>query len=80
MVWFRSSVKRVNDALSWNDRIEKARADLGELARSLGGPRCQVKTRQTVEDNARKVAASHVAARWVRFEVADEVIAEFRQN
>ena len=32
------------------------------------------------EDNARKVAASHVAARWVRFEVADEVIAEFRQN
>ena len=40
IVWFRSSVKRVNDALSRNDRIEKARADLGELAGSLSGPRC----------------------------------------
>ncbi len=80
IVWFRSSVKRVNDALSRNDRIEKARADLQELAGSLSGPRCQLKCRQAVEGAAGKVVASHVAGRWVRFEVADDVVTEFRQE
>jgi transposase len=80
IVWFRSSAKRVNDALSRNDRIEKARADLQGLAGSLSGPRCQLKSRQAVEDAARKVVASHVAGRWVRFEVADDVVTEFRQE
>ncbi len=80
IVWFRSPLKRVNDALSRNDRIEKARADLGGLAGSLSSPRCQLKSRQAVEDAARKVVASHVAGRWVRFEVADDVVTEFRQE
>jgi transposase len=80
IVWFRSSVKRVNDALSRNDRIEKARADLHELAGSLSGPRCHLKSRQAVEDAAGKVVASHVAGRWARFEVADDVATEFRQE
>ena len=79
-MWFRSSVKRVNDALSRNDRIEKARADLQELAGSLSGPRCQLKSRQAVEDAAHKVVASHVAGRWVRFEVADDVVTESRRE
>ena len=80
IVWFRSSVKRMNDALSRNDRIEKARADLQDLAGSLSSPRCQLKSRQAVEDAAGKVVASHMAGRWVRFEVADDVVTEFRQE
>jgi hypothetical protein len=80
IVWFRSSVKRVNDALSRKDRIEQARADLQDLAGSLSGPRCQLKSCQAVEDDAGKVVASHVAGRWVRFEVADDVVTEFRRS
>ena len=73
-------MKRVNDALSRIDRIEKARAGLEELAGSLSGPRCHLKCRQAVEGAAGKVVASHVAGRWVRFEVADDVVTEFRQE
>lgn len=80
IVWFCSSAKRVNDAASRSDRIERARAGLAELATSLSSPRCRLKSRVAAEEAAKKVVAEAQAVRWVRFEVTDEVATEFRQE
>ncbi len=80
ITWFRSSVKRTNDAGARAERIEAAHLALGELARSLSSPRCHLKSIAAVEDAARDVIASARATRWVRFEVGDELVVEFRQE
>lgn len=80
IVWFRSSTKRVNDAVSRAERIERAHGGLEQLARSLRSPRSRLKTRSAVEEAAKEVIASAKAARWVRVEVHDEVTTEFRQE
>ncbi|MGH8989318.1 MAG: IS1634 family transposase, partial [Acidimicrobiales bacterium] len=80
IVWFRSSTKRVNDALSRAERIERARSGLEELAGSLSSSRCRLKSRLGIEDAAKEVIAAANARRWVRFEVHDEVTTEFRQE
>jgi transposase len=80
ITWFRSSAKRDHDAAARTGRIERARLGLEELAASLSSARCQLKSRQAVEDAARKLISEHGATRWVRFEVADEVSSAFRQE
>lgn len=80
ITWFRSSVKRTNDAVARGERIGTAQLALGELVRSLSSPRCHLKSIAAVENAARAVIASARATRWVRFEVGDELVVEFRQE
>lgn len=80
ITWFRSSVKRENDAAARADRIERARGGLEEFAASLSSPRCQLRSRQAVEDAAKALIAQQGATRWVRLEVADAVTATYRQE
>ena len=80
IVWFCSSTKRITNASSRIDRIERARAGLSELATSLSSPRCRLKSRLAAEDAVKKVVAGVKAVRWVRYEVIDEVATEFRQE
>lgn len=80
IVWFLSSTKRTNDAVSRAERIERAHGGLKELAGSLSSPRCRLKSRLAVEEAAKEVIAAANALRWVRFEVRDEVDTEFRQE
>ena len=80
IVWFCSSSKRVNGAASRIDRIERARAGLCEFATSPSSPRSRLKSRLAAEDAAKKVVVEANAVRWVRFEVTDEVVTEFRQE
>src|SRR6266851_4394255 len=51
-----------------------------ELAAALAAPRCRLRHRVAVEEAAAAVIAEAGATRWVRFEVADEVTAEYRQE
>lgn len=80
VVWVRSSTKRARDAIARADRIERARAALGELAAGLASARCRLRSRVGVEDAASAVIDKAGAARWVRFEVAEEVDSDYRQE
>ncbi len=80
ITWIRSSSKRTCDAAARAGRIETAQAALSELAAALAAPRCRLRHRVAVEEAAAAVIAEAGATRWVRFEVADEVTAEYRQE
>ncbi len=80
IVWVRSSTKRARDAIARADRIERARAALGELATGLASARCRLKSRVGVEDAAQTAIDGAGAARWVRFEVSEEVDSDYRQE
>ncbi len=78
IVWVRSSTKRAHDSAARADRIERATAALGELAAGLASARCRLKTRVAVEAAAAAVVEG--AGRWVRFEVAEVVDSDYRQE
>lgn len=80
LVWVRSSEKRDRDAAARADRIERARAGLGELAAKLSSPRCQLRSAAAVEVAAGAVVSETGASRWVRAEVRDTVEVEHRQE
>ncbi len=79
IVWVRSSTKRAHDAAGRAERIERATAALGELAAVLASPRCKLKSRVAVEHAAAAVNRAG-AARWVRFEVSEDVVSDYRQE
>lgn len=80
IVWMRSSTKRAHDAAARADRIERGTIALGELSTSLASTRCRLKSRVAVEDAARAVIGEAGAARWVRFEVGEEIDSHYRQQ
>lgn len=79
IVWIRSSDKRVHDAISRTERVERARAGLAGLDETLRSPRTRLKTLLSVEEAARAIVADASASRWVRAEVTDTVEHEHRQ-
>ena len=79
IVWLRSSDKRVHDAVSRTERIERARAGVAGLDETLRSPRSRLKTLLSVEDAGRAIVADASASRWVRAEITDTVCHEHRQ-
>lgn len=79
IVWIRSSDKRVHDAISRTERIERARAGLAGLDEALSSRRNRLRTLLAVEETARAIIAEASASRWVRAEVIDTVDHEHRQ-
>ena len=79
ITWVRSSVKRVHDAISRGDRIERVLLTLAELARKLASPRCKLTKLTAVEDAAHAAIDHAGAARWVRATVGEETISEHRK-
>ncbi len=80
IIWVRSSAKRAKDAMARTDRIERATAELAELAASLASARCRLRSQVAVEDAARGILTDTGATRWVRFTVTDIVEREHRQE
>lgn len=80
IIWIRSSTKRTHDAAARADRIERGATALGELSTSLASTRCRLKSRVAVEDAARAAVAQAGAARWLRFEVGEEIDSDYRQE
>ena len=80
IIWVRSTVKRVHDAVSRAERIERARLALAALADRLASPRCKLKTLVAVEDAAHAAIVTANAARWVKATVVDEITHEHRKQ
>ncbi len=80
IVWVRSSTKRAHDAAARADRIERATAAIRDLAAGLTSARCRIKSRVAAEVAAAAVIEGAGAARWVRFEVGEEVDSDYRQE
>ncbi len=76
----RSSTKRAHDSAARTDRIGRGALALSELSASLSSTRCRLKSRVAVEDAANAALAATSAARWLRFEVGEQVSSEFRQE
>ena len=80
IVWIRSSDKRVHDGVARQERIERARAQLGALADKLAAGRSKMSSLAAVEDAAAAVLAGTGAAKWVRAEVKEVVEVSHRQE
>ncbi|HEX7266023.1 MAG TPA: IS1634 family transposase, partial [Streptosporangiaceae bacterium] len=80
IVWVHSTAKAARDAAARQARIEAGAAALDALAIRLAGPKCRLKTRVAVEDEAAAALAHASADRWIRYEVGETVEETYRQE
>ena len=80
IVWVHSSVEAALDAESRSDRIQRAVAQLADLATRVAGPRSRWHSRAAVEQAAQRVLTPSHAGRWVHVEVAEVEEESFRQE
>src|SRR6266516_173310 len=80
IIWVHSTVKAVRDAVARQARIEAGAAAIDALAAKLAGPKCRLKTRVAVEQEATAALAQAGAARWIAFTVGETVEETFRQE
>jgi len=78
VIWVHSTAKRASDAACRARRIERAAAALADIARRLGGPKCRMKTRVAVEQEAAAALEAHEAARYFETWVVTEVAKTYR--
>lgn len=75
-----SSAKAARDAASRQARIEAGAAAIDAIADRLAGPKCRLKTRVAVDQEATAALARVGAARWITFSVTETVEETFRQE
>src|SRR6266480_1904997 len=80
IIWVHSTVKAVRDAAARQARIEAGAAAIDALAAKLAGPKCRLKTRVAVEQEATAALAQAGATRWIAFTVGETVEETFRQE
>jgi hypothetical protein len=80
IVWVHSTGKAARDAAARQARIEACAAAIDALAVRLAGPKCRLKTRVAVEDEATAALARAGADRWISYTVAETVTETFRQE
>jgi len=68
------------DAASRQARIEAGAAAIDALTARLAGPKCRLKTRVAVEDEAAAVLARTGAERWISYTVAESTEETYRQE
>lgn len=80
IVWVWNSLMALEDADARQERIEKAYAGIERLETKLQGPRCRLRIREQVEEQAGKILKQCGAARWVRVEIAERQEPVYRQE
>jgi transposase len=80
IVWVHATAKAARDAAARQARIEAGAAAIAALAVRLAGPKCRLKTRVAVEDEAAAALAHAGADRWIRYEVGETVEETYRQE
>jgi transposase len=80
LVWVHSTAKAARDAAARQARIEAGAAAIDALAVRLAGPKCRLKTRVAVEDEAAAALAHAGADRWIRYQVGETVEETYRQE
>ena len=73
IIWVHSTAKAARDAAARQARIEAGAAAIDALAARLAGPKCRLKTRVAVEDQAAAALAAAGADRWVSVTVSETV-------
>jgi len=80
IIWVHSSAKAARDTAARQARIQAGAAAIDAIAARLAGPKCRLKTRVAVEQEATAALARAGAARWITFAVAETVQETFRQE
>jgi len=80
IVWVHSTVKHDRDETARSQRIERARAALGELNERMAGPRARVTTRAGAEDAAAEILDTSGAERWITLAVTETIEERYRQE
>ncbi|MPZ63201.1 MAG: IS1634 family transposase [Propionibacteriales bacterium] len=80
IIWVHSTVKAARDAAARQARIEAGAAAIDTLATRLAGPKCRLKTRVAVEDEAAAALTRAGADRWISYQVGETVTETFRQE
>lgn len=80
VIWVHSTAKAARDAAARQARIETGAAAIDALAARLAGPKCRLKTRVAVEDEAGASLARTGASRWITFSVTETTEETFRQE
>jgi transposase len=80
VVWVHSTAKAARDAAARHARIEAGVAAVDALAARLAGPRCRLKTRVAVEQEAAAALQHAGATRWIAVTVHETIEETFRQE
>ncbi|MCA1670886.1 MAG: hypothetical protein LC799_01325 [Actinobacteria bacterium] len=80
IVWVHSGDKAARDAASRQARIEAGAAAIDALAARLAGPKCRLKTRVAIEDDAAAALERAGAARWITYTVDETTEETYRQE
>jgi len=80
IIWVHSTAKAARDATGRQARIEAGAAAIDALSARLAGPKCRLKTRVAVEQEATAALARVGAARWISFSVTETVQQTYRQE
>lgn len=80
IVWVHSTDKAAHDAAARQARIEAGAAAIDALATRLAGPKCRLKTRVAVEDEATNLLARAGATRWISYTITETVEETYRQE
>ncbi|HEX2263959.1 MAG TPA: IS1634 family transposase [Pseudonocardiaceae bacterium] len=78
IIWVHSTDKATRDAASHQARIEAGAAVIDALAARLAGPKCRLKTRVAVEDEAAAVLARADAERWISYTITETIEETYR--
>jgi len=80
VLWVHSTAKTARDTAARQARIEAGAAAIEALSARLAGPRCRLKTRVAIEQEATAALAKAGATRWITFSVTETVEETFRQE
>ena len=80
LLWFHSVVKSQCDAVARLDRIERALRKLTEFQEKLRSPRTRYRQRAKVEDAVAKIIEDCGAGGWVRCEIKELTLEQYRQE
>jgi len=80
IIWVHSTAKAARDAASRQGRIEAGAAAIDALAVRLAGPKCRLKTRVAIEEEATTALARAGATRWIAFTINETTEETYRQE
>jgi len=80
VVWVWNSLMAARDADARQARIEAAWLGIERLQTKLQGPRCRLRARGRVEQEAQRILKDAGAARWVRVEITERPEPVYRQT
>ena len=80
IIWVHSTAKAARDATARAARTEAGAAAIDAIAARLAGPKCRLKTRVAIEDDATAALARAGATRWIHFTVTETLQETYRQE